>query len=168
MLGSPECTRATFRSSTTALSKIPRTPSSGMVVDSTISAPGRACSRTPSLTRLRAQITTSASPMSLAPRMVSRSGAPGPAPINHTLPKLPPLLGEGYRREVRRLPAHHLGGLEHLLALDPQARAVDGALQPPGLLGDPQHLCHAAPALVTDHRLEAPQSLPQGFLPRRK
>src|SRR3712207_8262396 len=82
-----------------------------MVVDSIICAPGRACSRTTSFTRLRAQITTSASPMSLAPRMVSRSGAPGPAPINHTLPKLPPLLLEVYRREVRRLPAHHLGGL---------------------------------------------------------
>src|ERR687894_2207787 len=136
-----------------------------MVVDSTICAPGRACSRTPSFTRLRAQITTSASPMSLAPRMVSRSGAPGPAPINHTLAKLPPLLREGDRREVRRLPARHLGGLEHLLALDPQPRAVDRVLQPPGLLRDPQHLCHPAPALVADHRLEAQQSLPERLLP---
>src|SRR3712207_4712693 len=131
-----------------------------MVVDSIICAPGRACSRTTSFTRLRAQITTSASPMSLAPRMVSRSGAPGPAPINHTLPKLPPLLREGYRREVRRLPTHNLGRLEHLLARDTQPRTVDCVLQPPGLLCNPQHLRHAAPTLVADHRLEARERLP--------
>src|SRR5918912_32050 len=103
-----------------------------MVVDSTTSAPGLACSRTSPFTRLRAQITTSASPMSLAPRMVRRSGAPGPAPINHTLPKLPPPPREGDRGEVRRLSfsSRDLGGPEHLLALDPEPRAVDGVAQP--------------------------------------
>src|SRR3712207_1459553 len=59
-----------------------------MVVDSTISAPGEAYSRTPSWTRLLAQTTTSASPMSREPRIVSRSGEPGPAPINQTLPPI--------------------------------------------------------------------------------
>src|SRR3712207_2795934 len=102
-----------------------------------ISASERACSRTSSLTRLRAQITTSASPMSLAARMVSRSGAPGPAPINQTLPKLPPPLREEDLREVRRLPPLDLGGIEPLLALDPEPRAVDGVPQPARLPGDP-------------------------------
>src|SRR5919199_6835973 len=139
-----------------------------MVVDSTTSAPGLACSRTSSFTRLRPQITTSARPMSLAPRMVSRSGAPGPAPINHTLPKLPSPLREGDRREIRRLPARHLGRLEYLLTLDPESRAVDGVIEPPCLLPDPQHLSHPAPPLVADHRLEAEQSLPEGLLSRRE
>src|SRR4028119_1634485 len=57
-----------------------------MVVDSTISASGEAYSSTPSWTRLLAQTTTSASPMSFAPRIVNRSGEPGPAPINQTSP----------------------------------------------------------------------------------
>src|SRR4028119_492143 len=59
-----------------------------MIVDSIISAPGAAYSRTPSWTRLLAQTTTSASPMSFAPRIVNRSGEPGPAPINQTLPPI--------------------------------------------------------------------------------
>src|SRR3712207_6356430 len=59
-----------------------------MVVDSTTSAPGEAYSSTPSWTRLLAQTTTSASPMSREPRIVSRSGEPGPAPINQTLPPI--------------------------------------------------------------------------------
>src|SRR5918999_63806 len=121
-----------------------------MVVDSKISASGRACSRTPSFTRLLAQMTTSAAPMSLAPRIVSRSGAPGPAPMNQTLPKLPSPLRESDRREVRRLPTRHLGGVEDLLVLGPQPRAIDCVPEPSGLLSRPQHLRKAATALVAD------------------
>src|SRR3712207_7278133 len=126
-----------------------------MLVDSMISAPPRACSSTPSLPRLRAQITTSASPMSRAPRTVSRSGAPGPAPMNQTLPKLaaPPREDEG--REIRALAPHYLGGPGHLFPLHTQPRAVDGLFEPPALGGDLQHLPKPAPALVAHDGLEA-------------
>src|SRR4028119_1863925 len=53
----------------------------------TTSAAGEAYSSTPSWTRLLAQTTTSAPPISFAPRIVSRSGEPGPAPINPALPQ---------------------------------------------------------------------------------
>src|SRR5918999_4680861 len=110
-----------------------------MVVDSTIWAPGRAYRRTPSLTRLLAQITTSASPMSLVPLTVNRSGAPGPAPINHTLPKLGTPPGKDHGGEIRPFSSHHLQGRRDFFTLDPKPRPVYGILQPTSLLGDPEY-----------------------------
>ena len=54
--------------------------------ESTISASSRAWARTRWSTRLDAQMTMSAAAMAAAPRWVSRSGAPGPAPTNTTRP----------------------------------------------------------------------------------
>src|SRR5919199_1236537 len=98
-----------------------------MVVDSTICAPGRAYSRTPGWTRLLAQTTTSASPMSLAPLIVSRSGAPGPAPINHTLAKLRTSHREDNGRQVGPFAPDHLERRHDFFALDPEPRPVHGA-----------------------------------------
>src|SRR5215211_7700552 len=139
-----------------------------MVVDSTIWAPGRAYWRTSSWTRLLAQTTTSASPMSLAPLTVSRSGAPGPAPINHTLPKLRTPPGKDHCREICPLSPHHLQGGHDFFALDPESRPVHGALQPLTLLSDPEHLPEPAPALVADHRLEPGERFPERLLPGRE
>src|SRR5687768_12419633 len=139
-----------------------------MVVDSTILAPGRTYWRTSSWTRLLAQTTTSASPMSLAPLTVSRSGAPGPAPINHTLPKLGTPPGKDDCGEIRPFSSHHLQGGHDFFALDPEPRPVDGALQPTSLFGDPEHPPEPASALVSDHRLEPGERLPEGLLPRRE
>src|SRR5215210_84934 len=139
-----------------------------MVVDSTISAPGRAYSRTPSWTRLLAQTTTSASPMSPAPLTVSRSGAPGPAPINHTLPNLGTPVCEDHGRQVRPLPPYHLLRGHDFFPFDPQSRSVHGPFQPSALLRDPEHLPDPAPTLVADHRLEPGERLPQGLLTRRE
>src|SRR5215203_5759025 len=166
--GSPECTLATLKSSSTALRYSSRTPSSGMVVDSTISAPGRAYWRTSSWTRLLAQTTTSASPMSLAPLTVSKSSAPGPAPINHTLPKLRTPPGKDHCGEICTLAPHHLQSGHDFFALDPQPRPVHRALQPPSFLSDPEHLPQPATALVADHRLEPGERLPQGLRPCRE
>src|SRR5215212_1067767 len=153
-LGSPECTLATFKSSSKARSQRARTPSSGMVVDSTISAPERAYARTPSFTRLLAQTTTSASAMSPAPLTVRRSGAPGPAPINHTLANLRTPIGEDHGRQVRPLPTYHLLRGQNFFAFDPQPRPVHGPFQPPAFLRDPEHLPEPAPSFVADYRLE--------------
>src|SRR5215210_723200 len=139
-----------------------------MVVDSTISAFGRAYARTPSWTRLLAQITTSASPMSPAPRTVSRSGAPGPAPINHTLPKLRTPPGENYGGQIRPLAPDHLPRRHDFFAFDPEPGPVHGVLQPSSLLRDPEHLPEPAPALVADHRLEMGERLFQRLLPGRE
>src|SRR5829696_3905552 len=124
-----------------------------MVVDSTILAPGRAYRRTSSWTRLLAQTTTSASPMSLAPRTVRRSGAPGPAPINHTLLKLRTPPGENNGGQVSPLTSYHLPRRYDLLALDPEPGPIYSVLQPSTLLRDPEHLPEPAPALVADYRL---------------
>src|ERR671916_477208 len=121
-----------------------------MVVDSTMSAPGRAYCRMPSWTRLLAQITTSASPMSLTPLTVNRSGAPGPAPMNHTLPKMRPPPGEDNRRKISPLAPYHLGRREHFLSPDPQTSPVHRALQPPRLVRSVEHLPESAPPLVAD------------------
>src|SRR5918995_6658145 len=139
-----------------------------MVVDSTIRAPGRAYWRTPSWTRLLAQTTTSASPMSLAPLTVSRSGAPGPAPINHTLPKLRTPPGKDHRREICPLSPHHLQCGHDLFPLDTEPGPVHGALQPPSLLSYPEHLPEPATALVADNRLEPGERLPESLLSRRE
>src|SRR5215204_6939824 len=136
-----------------------------MVVDSTILAPGRAYRRTSSWTRLLAQTTTSASPMSLAPLTVSRSGAPGPAPINHTLLKLRTPPAKDHGGQVSSLSSHHLERRHHLFALDPEPCPVHRALQPSPLFSDPEHLPEPAPTLVADHRLEPGQRLPQRLLP---
>src|SRR4028118_134982 len=96
-----------------------------MVVDSTISASGEAYSSTPSWTRLLAQTTTSAPPMSLAPRIVTRSGEPGPAPINQTLPKPFRLSGKDDRRQVRPLPPVHPGRRDAFLAGEPAPGPLD-------------------------------------------
>src|SRR5215218_5021028 len=117
-----------------------------MVVDSTIRASELAYSRTPSWTRLLAQTTTSASPTSLAPLTVSRSGAPGPAPINHTLPKLRTPICEDHGRQVRPLASYHLLRGHDFFALDPESRPVHGALQAPAPLRNPEHLPEPAPA----------------------
>src|SRR5918994_4048343 len=135
-----------------------------MVVDSTIRVPARAYWRTSSWTRLLAQTTTSASPMSLAPLTVSRSGAPGPAPINHTLPKLGTPPGKDHCGEIRPFSSHHLQGRHDFFALDPEPRPVYGALQPISLLGDPEHLPEPATSLVADHCLETGERLPEGLL----
>src|ERR687897_678208 len=111
-----------------------------MVVDSTICAPGRAYWRASSWTRLLAQTTTSASPMSLAPLTVSRSGAPGPAPINHTLPKLRTPPAKDHGGQVSSLSPHHLERRHHLFALDPEPCPVHRAVQPSPLFSDPEYL----------------------------
>src|SRR5919112_3191306 len=98
-----------------------------MVVDSTIWASSRAYWRASSWTRLLAQTTTSASPMSLAPLTVSRSGAPGPAPINHTLLKLRTPPGEDHRGKIRPLSPHHLLRRHDFFALDPEPGPVHRA-----------------------------------------
>src|ERR687889_1777650 len=139
-----------------------------MVVDSTISASALAYSRTPSWTRLRAQMTTSASPISLLPLRVSRSGAPGPAPMNQTLPKPGPPSGKDHGGQIRPLPADHLPGRRDLLALDAKPGAVDGVLQAPLPLRDPQHFSQPAPALVAHDRLEPRERLPERLLPCRE
>src|SRR5829696_4866770 len=139
-----------------------------MVVDSTIWAPGWAYWRTTSWTRLLAQTTTSASPMSLAPLTVSRSGAPGPAPINHTLPKLRTPPTKDHCGEICPLSPYHLQGGHDFFVLDPEPRPVHGALHPPSLLSDPEHLPEPATSLVADHRLEPGERLPQGLLPCRE
>src|ERR671920_411243 len=139
-----------------------------MVVDSTIWAPGRAYWRGSWWTRLLAQTTTSASPMSLAPLTVSRSGAPGPAPINHTLPKLRTPPGKDHCREICPLSPHHLQGGHDFFALDPEPGPVHGAFQPTALLSDPEHLPRPATALGADHRLEPGKCLPQRLLPCRE
>src|SRR5687768_3312009 len=139
-----------------------------MVVDSTILAPGRTYWRTSSWTRLLAQTTTSASPMSLAPLTVSRSGAPGPAPINHTLPKFRTPPGKDNRGEICPLSPHHLQRRHDFFALDPEPRPVHGALQTPSLLSNPQYLPESATSLVADHRLEPRKRLPERLLPRRE
>src|SRR5215213_11616356 len=108
-----------------------------MVVDSTISASSLAYSRTPSWIRLRAQTTTSASPMSLLPLRVSKSGAPGPAPINHTLPKPGAPSGKDHGGQICPLPADHLPRRRDFLTVDAEPGTVYGALQPPLLLSDP-------------------------------
>src|ERR1044072_9535265 len=105
-----------------------------MVVDSTISASALAYSRTPSWTRLRAQMTTSASPMILLPLSVRRSGAPGPAPMNQTLPTPGSSSGKYYGGQIRPLPADHLPGRRDFLAVDAKPGAVHGVIQPPLLL----------------------------------
>src|SRR5215217_9420047 len=138
-----------------------------MVVDSTISASDLAYSRISSWTRLRAQITTSASPMSLLPLIVKRSGAPGPAPINHTLPK-PRTSTKNHGRQIHPLPPEHLPRRHDFLTLDPEPRTVHGALQPTLLLSDPQHLREPAPTLVANDRLEACERLPQRPFSRRE
>ncbi|MFC7742038.1 hypothetical protein ACFQXA_15415 [Nocardiopsis composta] len=61
----------------------------GSAAESTTSASGRACCSTSAWTRLAAQITTSASAMARAARMVSRSAAPGPAPTKVARPVRP-------------------------------------------------------------------------------
>src|SRR5919107_5789317 len=139
-----------------------------MVVDSMISASALAYSRTPSWTRLRAQITTSASPMSLLPLRVRRSGAPGPAPMNQTLPKPRASSGEYHGGQIRPLPADHLAGRRDFLALYAEPGAVHGALQPPLLLRDPQHFPEPASALVTHDRVEPRERLPQRLFPGRE
>src|SRR5215207_287389 len=139
-----------------------------MVVDSTIRAPARAYWRTSSWTRLLAQTTTSASPMSLAPLTVSRSGAPGPAPINHTLPKLRTPPDKDHGGEICPLSPYHLQGGHDFFVLDPEPRPVHGALHPPSLLSDPEHLPEPATSLVANHRLEPGERLPQGLLPCRE
>src|SRR5215210_8864181 len=136
-----------------------------MVVDSKIWAPGRAYSRTSSWTRLLPQITTSASPMSLAPLTVSRSGAPGPAPLNHTLPKLRTPPGKDHCGEICPFSPHHLQGGHDFFALDSEPGPVHGALQPTTLLSNPEHLPEPATPLVAGHRLEPGECLPQRFLP---
>src|SRR5215210_4651545 len=139
-----------------------------MVVDSTIWVPGLAYSSTPSWTRLLAQTTTSASAMSLAPLTVSRSGAPGPAPINHTLPKLRAPSGEDNGRQVSPLQPYHLRRWHDFFALDPEPRPVYSPLQPPSPLRNPKHFPEPASAFVADHRLEPGERLPQGLLSRRE
>src|ERR687898_1808302 len=138
-----------------------------MVVDSTISASVLACSRTPSWTRLRAQMTTSASPISLLPLRVSRSGAPGPAPMNQTLPKRG-ASDEYHGGQISPLPADHLPGRRDFLTVDAEPGAVHGALQPPLLLRDPQHFPEPASALVTHDRVEPRERLPQRLFPGRE
>src|SRR5919112_5845422 len=100
-----------------------------MVVDSMISASALACSRTPSWTRLRAQMITSASPISLLPLRVRRSGAPGPAPMNQTLPKPGPSSCKDHGGQVRPIPADHLSCGRDLLTLDAEPGTVHGVLQ---------------------------------------
>src|SRR5215208_6620704 len=139
-----------------------------MVVDSTISASALAHSRTPSCTRLRAQMTTSASPMSLLPLRVSRSGAPGPAPINHTLPKPGASSGKDHGGQIRPPPADHLTGRRDFLAVNAEPGAVHGVLQPPLLPRDPQHFPEPASALVADDRVEPRERLPQRLFPGRE
>src|SRR5918995_1542348 len=139
-----------------------------MVVDSTILAPSRAYWRTSSWTRLLAQTTTSASPMSPAPLTVSRSSAPGPAPMNHTLPKLRTPPGKDHCGEICPFSPHHLQGGHDFFALDPEPGPVHGALQPTTLLSDPEHLPEPAAALVADYRLEPGERLPQRLLPCRE
>src|SRR5918999_1253761 len=139
-----------------------------MVVDSTIWDPARAYWRTSSWTRLLAQTTTSASPMSLAPLTVSRSGAPGPAPMNHTLPKLRTPPGKDHCGEICPFSSHHLQGGHDFFTLDPEPRPVHGALQPTALLSNPEHLPEPATTLVADHRLEPGERLPQRLLPCRE
>src|SRR5215217_3414497 len=118
-----------------------------MVVDSMISASGREYSMMSSWTRLLAQITTSASPMCLAPRTVRRSGAPGPAPINHTLPKLRSPPGEDNGGQIGPLATYHLSRRHDLFALDPEPGPVHGVLQPSTFLRNPEYLPEPAPAL---------------------
>src|SRR5215211_6249286 len=139
-----------------------------MVVDSTILAPALAYRRTSSWTRLLAQTTTSASPMSLAPLTVSRSCAPGPAPINHTLLKLRTPPGKDHCGEICSLSPHHLQGGHDYFALDPEPGPVHGAFQSTALLSDPEHLPEPATALVADHRLEPGKCIPQRLLPCRE
>src|ERR687894_1796625 len=139
-----------------------------MVVDSTISASSLAYSSMPSCTRLRAQMTTSASPMSLLPLRVSRSGAPGPAPINQTLPKPGSFLCKYHGRQVRSLLADHLARGHDLLASDAEPGTIHGMLQPSLLPRDPQHLSEPAPTLVAHDGLEPGERLPQRLLPGRK
>src|SRR4028118_2295842 len=131
-----------------------------MVVDSTTSAPGATYSRTPSWTRLLAQTTTPAPPRSLPPRIVNRSGEPGPAPINQTLPMSLHLSAKDDRRQVRPLAPGHLGRRAYFFPRDTEPRAVDRAPEPPGLLSHPEHLGHPTPALVADDGLEGRQRLP--------
>src|SRR5918911_71786 len=100
-----------------------------MVVDSTILAPALAYRRTSSWTRLLAQTTTSASPMSLAPLTVNRSCAPGPAPINHTLLKLRTPPGKDHCGEICSLSPHHLQGGHDFFALDPEPGPVHVAFE---------------------------------------
>src|SRR5215218_8055534 len=139
-----------------------------MVVDSTIWASSRAYWRASSWTRLLAQTTTSASPMSLAPLTVSRSGAPGPAPINHTLPKLRTPPGKDHGGEICTLPPQHLQSRHDLFALDPEPGTVHGALQPTALLSDPEHLPEPTTALVAHHCLEPGECLLQRLFPCRE
>src|SRR4028118_2270094 len=98
-----------------------------MVVDSTTSAPGATYSRTPSWTRLLAQTTTPAPPRSLPPRIVNRSGEPGPAPINQTLPMSLHLSAKDDRRQVRPLAPGHLGRRDYFFARDPEPPPADPA-----------------------------------------
>src|SRR5215203_1752184 len=137
-----------------------------MVVDSTISAFGRACSRTSSWTRLLAQITTSAPPMSPAPLTVNRSGAPGPAPINQTLAKPETSSGEDNSRQIRSLTTDHLPRGHYFLAFDPEPGTVHGVFDPPP--GNPEHLPKPASALVANHRLEPGERLPERLFPGRE
>src|SRR4028119_710525 len=116
----------------------------------TTSAAGEAYSSTPSWTRLLAQTTTSAPPMSFAPRIVSRSGEPGPAPINQTLPKPFRLSGKDDRRQVRPLPPVHPGRRDDFFAGDPEPGPVARAPRPPRPLRRGEHLRHPVSALVTD------------------
>src|SRR5215212_5595583 len=139
-----------------------------MVDDTTISAPGLAYSRTPSWTRLLAQTTTSASAMSPAPLTVSRSGAPGPAPINHTLANLRTPICKDHSGQVSTLPPYHLLRGHDFFAFDPEPRPVHSPLQPPTFLRDPEHFREPAPPFVADHRLEPGERFPQGFLSRRE
>src|SRR5215211_8908776 len=106
--------------------------------------------------------------MSLTPLTVSRSGAPGPAPINHTLPKLRTAPGKDQCGEICPLSSYHLRRTHDFFALDPEPRPVHRTLQPPSLFSDSEHLPEPAPAFVADHRLEPGERLPQGSLPCRE
>src|SRR5215208_7056580 len=106
--------------------------------------------------------------MSLAPLTVSRSGAPGPAPMNHTLLKLRTPPGKDHCGEICPFSPHHLQGGHDFFALDPEPGPVHGALQPTTLLSDPEHLPEPAAALVADYHLEPGERLPQRLLPCRE
>ena len=88
--------------------------------------------------------------------------------MNHTLPKLGTPPGKDHGGEIRPFPSHHLQGRHDFFALDPEPCPVYGALQPPSLLGDPEHLPEPATALVADDRLETGERLPEGLLPGRE